>query len=81
MTSRPSGLYPDPSAPPMDEGYYGSPARGVIRPRSESPFVRNVKQKSDEEEMEAVSCLLDFSMRPPSTRTAITPTRNSSLKS
>lgn len=54
-----------------------SPSRGIIRPRSDSPFVRNVRTKSGEEhEMEAITCLLDFAMRQPSTKTHVTPTHN-----
>ena len=70
MTSRPlRRLYPEPSAPSLDEGYFGSPSRGMKHPRSESPFSRNVWVKT-KQEMEAISGLLDFTERPPP------PTRN-----
>ena len=91
MTARTSsGIYPilslEPSAPPLsDYGYcgsstYSSPGRGTVRPRSASPdFVRSVRSKIDEsQEMEAISCLLDFSMREPSTKKTVTPTQNTS---
>lgn len=70
MTSRPlRRLYPEPSAPSLDEGYFGSPSRGMKHPRPESPFSRNVWVKT-KQEMEAISGLLDFTERPPP------PTRN-----
>ena len=64
-----------PTAPPLprDEGYgsEGSPPtttasdRGVTRPHSVSPFMRSVRQRIGQEEidLEAVSSLLDFSSR------------------
>ena len=62
-----------PTAPPRDEGYSsGSPptttasARGVTRPHSVSPFLRSVKQRTGQEEeddLEAVTSLLNFSSR------------------
>lgn len=69
----PEPLAPMPPPPPYsDDGYGGSticwsPPRGTVRPHSESPFMRNVKVKVEEEErkpdLEAVACLLDSSMR------------------
>ena len=86
MTSRTSqGLYPElpppvvPSAPPSDDGFQGSSemsssdssgSRGILRPHSESPFLRNVRARIGNEEevdMEAISCLLDFARREPRT--------------
>ena len=86
MTYRTSqGLYPElpppvvPSAPPSDDGFQGSSemssdsggSRGILRPHSESPFLRNVRARigNEEEEvdMEAISCLLDFARREPRT--------------
>ena len=60
-----------PSAPPADEGYdsTGESGRGVVRPHSVSPFVRNVRIKTQEDEEEeqmdfdAISTLLDFATR------------------
>ena len=61
-----------PSAPPCDEGYLGSSgmsstdsggSRGILRPHSESPFLRNVRARTEEVDMEAISCLLDFARR------------------
>ena len=61
--------------PPRDEGYSsgGSPptssasGRGAVRPHSASPFMRSVRQRLEEEkeevDLEAVSCLLNFSTR------------------
>ncbi|XP_078331005.1 uncharacterized protein LOC144624860 [Crassostrea virginica] len=48
----------------MDEGYYGSPARGVMRLQEESPYSRSVRMRT-EAEMECISNLVDFSGRPP----------------
>ena len=65
VTSRPlRRLYPEPSAPSLDEGYFGSPSRGMKHPRSESPFSRNVCVKT-KQEMEAISGLLNFTEHPP----------------
>ena len=67
-----------PTAPPRDEGYNSGSSstssstggRGTVRPHSVSPFLRNLRQRlehdGNEEEMidlEAISCLLDFSTR------------------
>ena len=64
-----------PTAPPRDEGYSsGSPptssaGRGIVRPHSVSPFMRVVRQRREQEsqeeevDLEAVSCLLNFSTR------------------
>ena len=67
-----------PAPPPCDEGYGGSGSgsgddlsdqgsRGVVRPHSDSPFVRNVRARGivEEEEIdvEAISCLLNISTR------------------
>ena len=63
-----------PTAPPRDEGYSsGSPptssaGRGVVRPHSVSPFMRSIRQRREQEseeevDLEAVSCLLNFSTR------------------
>ena len=63
-----------PTAPPRDEGYSsGSPptssasGRGAVRPHSMSPFMRSVRQRVEQEsqevDLEAVSCLLNFSTR------------------
>ena len=64
-----------PSAPPADEGYQGSSdlsssssssSRGTVRPHSLSPFLRNVRQRIQQEEdvdIEAVACLLNFATR------------------
>ena len=65
-----------PSAPPRDEGYgSGSSSssmgnRGTVRPHSVSPFLRSIRRRledggNEEEEvdLEAISCLLDFSTR------------------
>ena len=60
--------------PPRDEGYdSGSPpttaanTRGVTRPHSVSPFLRSVRARTEQEEqdddLEAVTSLLDFSAR------------------
>ena len=61
--------------PPRDEGYSsgGSPptssasGRGAVRPHSASPFMRSVRQRLEEQkeevDLEAVSCLLNFSTR------------------
>lgn len=58
------------------------PARGTVRPRSDSPFIRNVRGKIEEEEesqdLEAVACLLDFSMRDAVIKKTVTPTQNTS---
>ena len=58
---------PQPSAPPLpDEGYTsaGENGRGVIRPHSDSPFIRNVRLKAEEEmeldEEAAISALVSF---------------------
>ena len=62
-------------APPSDEGFGGSSGmssdsgscRGIIRPHSKSPFLRNVRArregKEEEIDMEAISCLLNFATR------------------
>ena len=82
VTARTSqGLYPvlpptptavQPSAPPCDEGYGGSESssndssRGVVRPHSATPFLRNVRPRTILEEdidVEGISCLLNFSTR------------------
>ena len=83
MTARTSGdLYPqlpqaEPSAPPCDEGFGGSSglssswteSRGVLRPHSASPFLRNVKPRVEQPEdgevvyIEAIAGLLNFSSR------------------
>ena len=64
-----------PSAPPSDEGFGGSSgissdsssSRGIVRPHSKSPFLRNVRarREGEEEEMdiEDISCLLNFASR------------------
>ena len=60
--------------PPRDERYSsGSPptssagGRGVVRPHSVFPFMRSIRQRLEEEseevDLEAVSCLLNFSTR------------------
>ena len=74
-----------PSAPPLDQGYGGSSglssssdsdSRGLIRPHSESPFERNVRMRGvtvkEEEEvnLEAISCLLNFTIRDIATQTS-----------
>ena len=58
---------PQPSAPPLpDEGYTsaGENGRGVIRPHSDSPFIRHVRLKAEEEEEmdveAAISALVSF---------------------
>ena len=58
---------PQPSAPPLtDEGYTsaGENGRGVIRPHSDSPFIRSVRMKGEEEEEmdeeAAISALVSF---------------------
>ena len=84
------GLYPElpppvvPSAPPSDDGFQGSSemssdsggSRGILRPHSESPFLRNVRARIGNEEedvdMEAISCLLYFARRETRTPPAIT---------
>lgn len=55
----------EPSSAPEDLSIW---SRGVTRPHSISPFVRNVRVKKEDDEVgdtveEAVSCLLDFSKR------------------
>ena len=64
-----------PSAPPRDEGYgSGSSSsstggRGTVRPHSVSPFLRSIRRRLEDEgneeevDLEAISCLLDFSTR------------------
>ena len=62
-----------PSAPPSDEGYGESGSddpgsRGVVRPHSDSPFVRNVRtrrivEEEEEIDVEDISLLLNFSTR------------------
>ena len=68
-------VVPTAPPPPRDEGYSsgGSPptssasGRGVVRPHSVSPFMRSIRQRVEEEseevDLEAVSCLLNFSTR------------------
>ena len=64
-----------PSAPPRDEGYgSGSSSsstggRGTVRPHSVSPILRSIRRRLEDEgneeevDLEAISCLLDFSTR------------------
>lgn len=54
-------------APPLPDL---NPRKGTVRPRSDSPFDRNLRARVEEEgdrdmDMEAISCLLDFAMREP----------------
>ena len=80
-----------PSAPPLDQGYGGSSglssssdsgdSRGLILPNSESPFQRNVRMrgvtvKEEEIDLEAISCLLDFTSRDITTQTQEQPLVN-----
>lgn len=80
-----------PSAPPLDQGYGGSSglssssdsgdSRGLIRRHSESPFQRNVRMtgvtvKEEEIDLEAISCLLDFTSRDITTQTQEQPLVN-----
>ena len=76
MTSR--AIYPDlgklePTAPPLPDNTL-SPDKGTVRPRSESPFVRNLRARVEEQDrdMEAISCLLDFALRETPTRRVVT---------
>ena len=65
-----------PSAPPRDEGYgsgsssSSTGSRGTVRPHSVSPFLRSIRRRLENEgneeediDLEAISCLLDFSTR------------------
>nr|XP_022294900.1 serine/arginine repetitive matrix protein 1-like [Crassostrea virginica] len=64
-----------PSAPPRDEGYgsgssSSTGSRGTVRPHSVSPFLRSIRRRLEDEgneeediDLEAISCLLDFSTR------------------
>ena len=65
-----------PTAPPRDEGYNSGSSsssstggRGTVRPHSVSPFLRSLRRRLEDEgnqeevDLEAISCLLDFSTR------------------
>ena len=76
VTSR--AIYPDlsrpePSAPPLPDDTL-NPRKGMVRARSDSPFNRSVKPKVDysPEDLENISCLLDFSMRDVRTKRTVT---------